>query len=202
MKEAYAEAQRNGGAVNGGPFATDILKARQAINEFLPDAGLKDNLPPQEIVQKLGFGLATALVKELTSRGTQMELAQAFKSVPGLQMSDQGAQYMADIMTQVQQQKLDLAKLATERGYDNPRQWPALRQQYYDTHPLVSPFTGSPLDASNISSDMAQAKIPTQATPVSGPGLKLPGVNIPAAPAVGPGHFDYDPTTGKFVQRQ
>ena len=122
LRDAYANAGDN---LNGGPFADTILKAKQGINEMLPGTSLvdQDKLNAAQIVQKVNMGLATKMVKELTSRGTQMEILLAMKNNPGIMMSDKASLYMIDLLKQIQQQKQELGELASKKGYDNPGEW-------------------------------------------------------------------------------
>ncbi len=175
LRDAYANAGDN---INGGPFATQIIQAKQAINEFLPGTNLvdQDKLNASQIIQKINMGLATKMVKELTSRGTQMEIMLAMKNNPGVMMSDKGSLYMIDLLKQMQTQNQQLGILASQKGYDNPREWNAMQRSYYDTHPLISPFTGKPLNSQTaLNSDIAQ--LPSSSTPTAQRGA--PGFNVP-----------------------
>jgi hypothetical protein len=180
LKDAYAAAGNN---INGGPFASTIIQMKQGINEMLPGTGLvdQDKLNASQIIQKINMGLATKMVKELTSRGTQMEIMLAMKNNPGVMMSDKGSLYMIDLLHQMQEQNQQLGILASQKGYDNPREWNAMQRAYYDSHPLISPFTGKPLNSQTaLNADIAQ--LPAASTPTANqgpPGFNVPPVAVP-----------------------
>jgi hypothetical protein len=192
------DAYKNGGDnISGGPWGNFILQGKQFLNQMGIGGDwdeFQKGLNASQIISKLNATLATQMVKELTSRGTQMELALGMKNNPGLLMTNQGAQYMLNILDQVQDQKEKWGQLASQfdpgdRGYLQAK------QRFYDTHRLISPFTGKPLvNASDWQADMDQ--LPKNATLTEGrapPELKIP------APPVNPGRYTYDPASRKLV---
>lgn len=151
MRDAFA----NGGdQISTGPFAKSILGAKQAIlNATGIDLG---GISEGEAVQKLGFGLATNLTKEISQRPAQQEFLKALENVPGIFMSPQGSKVMMSVLDQQAQQKVDLARLVSNP--ENRRRWPDVEQAYFDAHPLVSPFTGKPLAATDVDTLAGAAK--------------------------------------------
>lgn len=127
---------RGGGSITTGPFAEAVLRGRQAIGDLF-GVDLK-GVPEAEVAQKTGLGLAIQTVKELTSRGTQFELRSAVANNPGLLLSPTGSKAMINILTQTARQDIDLARLAQNPA--NHANWQDVQDNYYKTHPLMSPF--------------------------------------------------------------
>lgn len=147
---------KGNGSITTGPFAEYALKAKQAASSLfgIDMAGV----PEAEIAQKMGFGLATTAVKELTSRGTQMEFSRALQANPGLLMSPKGSMLMIDILKQTAHQDMDLAKMAQDKK--NWGDWQGTVDKYYKDHPIISPLTGKPVgeaDAKELGVTAAQA---------------------------------------------
>jgi hypothetical protein len=187
IADAYKNAGPNG--VNGGPFKARIVQAQQLANEFLPDTFKMENLQPAEIIQKVNQNLATKMVKELTSRGTQMEIMMAMKNNPGIMMSDKGSMYMVNLLRQIQVQKQQQGELAQDY-LDNPRGWNTAQRDFYDKHPLMSPFHPEQrLDGKIVADDMNEINLPSASSPTSG----APGVLPPFAPM-----RTYNAQTGKL----
>lgn len=192
------DAYKNGGDnISGGPWGNFILQGKQFLNQMGIGGDwdeFQKGLNASQIISKLNATLATQMVKELTSRGTQMELALGMKNNPGLLMTNQGAQYMLNILDQVQDQKEKWGQLASQfdpgdRGYLQ------VKQRFYDTHRLISPFTGKPLvNASDWQADMDQ--LPKGATLAEG--QAPPGLKIPTPPPPASGNYIYDPKSKLF----
>lgn len=156
ITDAYKSALPGGG-IKGGPYGHLRLAATQAANQMFPGLVDKDKLAAAESIDKLNVQLATRLVKEISNRGTNLELQQGIKSNPGLLMSDQGAIYMANLLRQQAVQKQEIGALATKVA--DPSGWASQKQSYYQAHPLISPFTGKPLaNAQAVAADMAVLK--------------------------------------------
>lgn len=192
------DAYKNGGDnISGGPWGNFILQGKQFLNQMGIGGDwdeFQKGLNASQIVSKLNATLATQMVKELTSRGTQMELALGMKNNPGLLMSNQGAQYMLNILDQVQDQKEKWGQLASQ--FDpGDRNYLQAKQRFYDTHQILSPFTGKPLvHAADWQADMEQ--LPKTSTLAQG--TAPPGMNIPPPPPPAPGNYTYDPKTKSF----
>jgi hypothetical protein len=192
------DAYKNGGDnISGGPWGNFILQGKQFLNQMGIGGDWDDfqkGLNASQVISKLNATLATQMVKELTSRGTQMELALGMKNNPGLLMSNQGAQYMLNILDQIQDQKEKWGQLASQ--FDpGDRNYLQAKQRFYDTHRLVSPFTGKPLvNAADWQADMEQLPANANLTQGTAP----PGMNIPTPPPPAPGSYTYDPKTKLF----
>src|SRR5205085_92521 len=100
------------GKMTTGPFAELFLRGKQFANNLTSQFGVEfEGLQPAEMVQKLGFSLATQTVKEITNRPTQTEVRMALENNPGLLLSEKGSQFMIAVMRQTARHDADLAKL-------------------------------------------------------------------------------------------
>jgi hypothetical protein len=126
-------------------------------------------LPESEVVQKIGFSLASLAVKEITARPTQMEVKMALENNPGLLLSKKGSLFMTDIMRQSAKQDMKLARLANDPK--NRANWPEVVDKFYNDpkNELISPFTGKPMSVEDVKTLQSQ-----------------PGQQQPAAPAQPP----------------
>ncbi len=154
MNDAYKS-----GGVPGGPAGTYVLKLKQLVNEFLPGTIPEKEVAAAEIVRKSTAELALKAIKEASSRGgTQREFIAMLDNNPGIELSNTGAQYMINILTQQEKQKQAIGRIAAtsktaEDFYD--------RQQAYYANPknaLISPLTGKPLLGANVKEDVERLK--------------------------------------------
>ncbi len=144
------EANKSGGDdISSGPLGKAILSGKQGLSE-LTGIDLK-GVPESEVIQKVGFGLATNMVKAITNRPSQMEFGKALENVPGLLMSKQGRVAMTSILTQDARAEQELGRLAN-RHRDTPdgQTWQEVKDKYYEEHPLISPFTGKPFGEADV----------------------------------------------------
>jgi hypothetical protein len=118
-----------------GPFADYVLNGKQALAGAF---GLDLNTAPQETAQKLGFQLATQASKAISSRPSQAEFLRALQNVPGIFQTQQGANALISINKQEAQDRVALANLAHNvKPGENMNE---IAEQYYKTHPIMSPF--------------------------------------------------------------
>lgn len=120
----------------GGPLAKTFLAGKQLFSSLT--GGSVEGLPETEVAQKVGFGLATAAVKAISARPTQMEFAKALENNPGILLSKQGNAAMISIMKQQAQAEIDLGKLARKK--ENWDDWDDKVESYYRQNPIQSPF--------------------------------------------------------------
>lgn len=141
--------QVGGDDVSSGPLGKAILTGKQGLSEVF-GIDLK-GVPESEVIQKVGFGLATSLTKAISNRPAQMEFMKALENVPGLFMSKQGRVAMTSILTQEAKAEQEIGKLAA-RHKDKPNSpvWQEIKDRYYDEHPLISPFTNKPFTPEDI----------------------------------------------------
>ncbi len=128
------------GNLPSGPAALLDLKAREGLATFLgaPIEGVSE----AEGINKLNQQLATASVKAISSRPTQMEFAKALENNPSLLQTPGGRLMMIEILKQDNAAKAGIAQLALDPNNHGP-QWIDKVDQYYRDHPLKSPFDNS-----------------------------------------------------------
>jgi hypothetical protein len=161
IRDAYASGGSN---MSGGPLGPALLKIRQVANQiFSSDNQVPPGLSESTIVQKMNLALSSQIVKEITSRGTQFEVALGMQNSPGLIIDNRSAIYMTNILDQIQWQKQQLGKLASK--VRDPAEWAAIQQDFYDKNPIVSPFTGQPLNGAALKADLDQLGVKQQAAP-------------------------------------
>lgn len=131
---------RAGDKITTGPYANEMLKLKQ----FAQNAGVPvDGLPEAEVVSKLNAYLAGQATKAISSRPAQFEFQTYLKNNPGLLNSVQGTKKLIDVLRQQQTHALDLGQLALDDK--NLKNFGDVEQNYYKTHPIVSPFSNLPL---------------------------------------------------------
>lgn len=142
-----AAAARAGDNLSTGPFGPFALKAKQALGNL---AGVEiPGTSEAEVINNIGYGLATQAARAISNRPTQQEFANALSVKPGLSLSPQGMTAVLNIREQDLKDQIALAKLASVR--ENRTNWPAVVADYYDTHPVMSPFDPSrPLGAQDV----------------------------------------------------
>lgn len=162
---------RAGDNITTGPLAGSVLKAKQALGGIFGTT--LDGVPEAEVVNNIGYKLAAEAARGISSRPTQFEFGQALATKPGLALSKPGMAATLSVMEQNAHDDQELAKLATVPA--NRQNWPAVREQYYAEHPIMSPFEpGKPLGKADI--DKLEAASPNAAV-----------TGIPASSSATPG---------------
>lgn len=123
-----------------GPAALLDLKTRQGLGSIL--GVTMEGVPEAEGIQKLNQALATASVKAISSRPTQMEFAKALENNPGILQSRAGMLMMMEILKQDNEAKAAIGGMALNKD-NHGKDWLNLVDNYYKDHPLVSPFDSS-----------------------------------------------------------
>lgn len=146
---------RAGDNITTGPLSQYALKGKQAIGGLLGET--LDGVPEAELINNIGFKLATQASKAISSRPTQFEFGQALATKPGLALSKPGMAATLNIMEQNAHDDQALATLAADPA--NRQNWTATVQKYYAEHPIMSPFDPSkPLGKADI--DKLEAAAP------------------------------------------
>ncbi|MCW6510960.1 transglycosylase SLT domain-containing protein [Lichenifustis flavocetrariae] len=142
-----AAAARAGDNLSTGPFGTWTLKAKQAISNAL---GIEiPGTSEGEVINNIGYGLAKQAARAISNRPTQFEFGQPLAVKPGLSLSPQGMQAVLNIREQDLRDQVALARLASVKA--NRDNWAAVKADYYDQHPVMSPFDPSqPLGAGDV----------------------------------------------------
>ncbi len=142
-----------GGKISTGPFAAKALEAKQAIKDaFGIDLG---GIPETEVASKTGFGLAAEASRAISNRGgTQAEFLKGLQNVPGIFLSPEGNQAMISILKQQAQQEQQLGIHAY--NHKPGENWLQKEHDFYESNPIMSPFTGQPMGKSDV--DLLKSK--------------------------------------------
>ena len=161
-------AKAGGNNITTGPLADYVMKGKEALGSAFGTQ--LDGTAPAEVINKLGFQLATQLTKAISSRPTQAEFLRALQNVPGLLQSPQGRDALISLSMQQAKAESDLAGIAANSK--NYGEYLPQENAYYAAHPLISPFSGKPFGADDVAMVPGAAAPAATAVP-NGPG---PGV--------------------------
>lgn len=169
---------------------------------FTPDPSQGSALPS---MAASGYGMQLSpaqAARAISARPTQMEFANALTVKPGLSLSPQGMTAMLNLREQDLKDQIALAKLASVKA--NRDNWPDVLTNYYDTHPVMSPFDPSrPLGAEDVQAINGSAQAGSgQSQSISAQDASaLPVISSPAAAArLKPGTKSKTPD-GRIMQR-
>lgn len=168
MQQMTDAFNAGGDNIHTGPFADYVLNAKQGLGQMF---GVNfDSTAPTEVVKKLGFGLATSAVKEISPRPSQMEFVKGLENVPGLALSKEGNRALISLQSQDAQNKIALGKIAIDSK--SAKEYKEREEAYLETHPLISPFTGKAFgkDDIKILTDAGKAAV------AAGSAQPIPGV--------------------------
>jgi lysozyme len=144
--------------INSGPWAQHWLDAKKALQDVTGiDLG---GIAPAEGIDKMNAFLASSAAHEMTNRVTQFDFKTWMERNPGIEMSPEGRAMMIDILHQSTKQDAELGRLATK--IKDPEQWPDIREQYMQEHPIIVHYRGQTINSadplnSNPSADPAAA---------------------------------------------
>lgn len=165
---------RSGGNITTGPLGGLVLKGKQAIGGAL---GIQiPGTSEAEVINNVGFGLATQAARSISSRPTQFEFGKALETKPGLALSPEGMNALLNIKEQEAHDAVALNALLQDPA--NRQNWEQVKRNYYATHPIMSPFDPKrPLDGSDIQtlSDAAARNGTTPASIRTAPSLAVGG---------------------------
>jgi hypothetical protein len=179
LQDAYKQPH-----IPGGPLAEAWSSGRALIKEvFGPKAA--DEVPASQVIEKTNTALSFKVAGELTSRPALIEVLAAMRANPGLKMTDQSSLYLINLMQQQKAQELQLGHMANEA--DNPREFISARSRFYQEHPLLSPFTGKPLQtAADFKADLDKTVANSEPHGLGGPFMSKLGGAGQAAPQGAP----------------
>jgi hypothetical protein len=136
-----------------GPLGVPVQEFKKLMNQLF---GV--DLPGTtngQVLQKGNTMLSIHVAKELGPRPTQFDFKQILANSPNLEMSPQAARYQLNIIEQQFKQNMELARMASSPEASDVNNWIKMRNDYYDSHPLLSPLTGKPLtDNSMIQNEL------------------------------------------------
>jgi hypothetical protein len=111
-----------------GPLADTFVELGKGLRE-ITNGALGWDTASAEGIQKLGGQLASLAAREITNRPALAEFKTMVLSNPGIYNSVAGRAMLIDLIRQSAQQDVKLSDMATNA---DARQWPQLRQQFYN----------------------------------------------------------------------
>jgi hypothetical protein len=166
------DALESGGPnIQTGMIGGIVDSMRTALHGILPDSVNVAGLPESAVIRAYNESLGKNIRGELEKRGLAFTLPAA--SMETLE----GTKALLSIAKQIEKNKLGLGRKAAREGIRDPLSWSDMEDDFYEKHPIVSPFTGKP-----ITGEEAQ------------PGAMRP--EQPAKPAEQPKKYKWTPEGG------
>lgn len=158
--------KRFGDKLTFGPTAPWSQEVKKLAANYAPGI-MKDQLDAiaaADSIEKLSGNLGSLLSRQLSSgTGTDAQMYQGLKTVPGLMQSKEGALAMADMIRQAAEKQQQLGYIL-----QNPNNWANYGQtkaEFFAQHPIINPLTGHPIEM-----DIRAA---SQATPAASGGWSI-----------------------------
>jgi hypothetical protein len=125
-----------------GPTAEWSNNVKRVAANYAPGL-MKDqleSLASADSFDKMSAQLTSMLAK---GGGTDAQLFNNMKSVPGSHNSKEGAEALLKMVSQVADQQQGLRQFTA--GAKTAQEYEQLRNQYYAQNPIVNPLTGNPI---------------------------------------------------------
>ena len=104
-----------------------------------------DSIAAADSIEKLSGNLGSLLSKQLsTGTGTDAQMLQGLKTVPGLMQSKQGALAMADMIRQTAEKQQQLGYILQDEK--NWATYAKTKADFFAKHPVINPLTGNALE--------------------------------------------------------
>jgi hypothetical protein len=132
----------HGDKMTFGPTAEWSNTIKRGLANYTPGI-MKDQLTAlasADSFDKMSAQLTSLLAK---GGGTDAQLFNNMKSVPGAHNSKEGAEALLKMTIQVADQQQALRQITGNAG--NAQQYEQLRNQFYQQHPIINPITGNPI---------------------------------------------------------
>jgi hypothetical protein len=178
--------------VVGGPLAEYELPFRSALRQMMGQNVEKD-VPASELVNKFKTALAYEATRAFSNRPAVIELLGQMKVQPGLEMSDQAARYVLNLLQQDSRLKIGIGDLSMEKT--DPTEFYWAKKQYYKDNPLISPLTGQPISEKSRS----VKQLNTETNPETEFGIAgqfVPGAQRELEKRAQPKRLKWNPATG------
>ena len=136
------DLKTHGDKMTFGPTAEWSNNVKRAAANYAPGL-MKDqleSLASADSFDKMSAQLTSMLAK---GGGTDAQLFNNMKSVPGSHNSKEGAEALLKMVSQVADQQQGLRQFTA--GAKTAQEYEQLRNQYYAQNPVVNPLTGNPI---------------------------------------------------------
>lgn len=136
------ELKAHGDKMTFGPTAEWSNNVKRVAANYLPGA-TKDSL--EALASADSFDKMSAQLTGLLSKGggTDAQLFNNIKSVPGSHNSKEGAEALLKMTLQVADQQQALAQAVS--GAKTPEEYQQIKADFYKRNPIVNPITGNPI---------------------------------------------------------
>lgn len=136
------DLQRNGDKMTFGPTAAWSNEIKRAAANYAPGAmkSQLESIASADSFEKMSAQLTSLLAK---GGGTDAQLFNNMKSVPGQHNSKEGAEALLKMTLQVADQSQALRQFTSTA--QNAGQYEALRNDFYKRNPIVNPLTNNPI---------------------------------------------------------
>lgn len=136
------DLQTSGGQMTFGPTAEWSNNIKRIAANYAPGL-MKDQLTA--LASADSFDKMSAQLTSLLARGggTDAQLFNNMKSVPGAHNSKEGAEALLKMTLQVADQQMALRQATA--AAQTPDQYETMKRQFYAQNPIVNPITGNPI---------------------------------------------------------
>ena len=140
---------KHGDKMTFGPTAEWSNNLKKVAANYAPGL-MKDQI--ESLASADSFDKMSAQLTSMLSKGggTDAQLFNNMKSVPGAHNSQEGAKALLLMVNQVADQQAALRQAVAPAK--SAQEYEALRAQFFQTHPIINPITGNPI-AQDISSN-------------------------------------------------
>jgi len=168
-----------------GPTAKFSNEFRRVIDNYAPGIIDKGGLAGADAVEKLNLSLAGRLSQQLGLNPSDIQ--RSIASVPGVEKSKDGTLALIGMLEQSARNDQYVGGPLYQQSRGNLAGYQQARQAYYDSHPIVNPITGRPvqIDAKSAApqSGPVMVKSPDEARKLpSGTAIRLPDGSIGRVP--------------------
>jgi hypothetical protein len=136
------DLQTHGDKMTFGPTAEWSNNVKRVAANYAPGF-MKDQL--ESLASADSFDKMSAQLTSLLSKGggTDAQLFNNMKSVPGAHNSKEGAQALLNMTLQVADQQMALRQAVS--AAKTPTEYETLKRDFYQKNPIVNPITGNPI---------------------------------------------------------
>ncbi|RTM13895.1 MAG: hypothetical protein EKK33_08970 [Bradyrhizobiaceae bacterium] len=137
------DLRTHGDKMTFGPTAAWSNEVKRAAANYLPGPmrSQMEALASADSFEKMSAQLTSLLARG--SGGTDAQLFNSMKSVPGAHNSKEGAQALLLMINQVADQHQAMREYVSHAR--TPQEYEALRSQFFRDNPVINPITGNPI---------------------------------------------------------
>jgi hypothetical protein len=126
-----------------GPTAKFSNEARRVISNYAPGLVDEKALSGADAIEKLNLGLAGNLSQQLGLNPS--DIFRSVASVPGNEKSKAGTLALINMMEQAARNDQYVGTTLYQQNRGNLAAYQEARQAYYNSHPVINPITGNPV---------------------------------------------------------